>query len=62
MLLLCIGGSLPSCLLSSAYTGFFLVYLKTLRLLYILFLFNYSGEQSLHLSDVDCNPWILQMI
>jgi hypothetical protein len=46
-------------LLPSAYKGLFLVYLKTLRLLYIRFLYNYSGEKSLHSSDVNSNPWIL---
>jgi hypothetical protein len=45
-----------------AYKGLFLVYLKALRFLYICSLFNYSGEQSLHSSDVNSNPWILRMI
>jgi hypothetical protein len=49
-------------LLPSAYKGLFPVYLKTLRFLYVCFLFNYSGEQSLHSSDVNSNPWILQKI
>jgi hypothetical protein len=49
-------------LLSSAYKGLFLVYLKALRFLYIRSLFNYSGEQSLHSSNVNSNPWILRMI
>jgi hypothetical protein len=53
MLLLCIGGSSPSYLLSSVYKGLFLVCLKVLRLLFICSLFNFSGEQSLHLSDVE---------
>jgi hypothetical protein len=54
MLLLCIGGYPPSCLLLSTYKGHFLVYLKSLRLLFVCSLFNYSGEQSLLI------PWILQ--
>jgi hypothetical protein len=45
-------------LLSSTYKGLFLVYLKALRLLYIRSLFNYSGEQCLHSSDVNSKPWI----
>jgi hypothetical protein len=45
---MCIGGSPPSCLLPSAYKGLLLVYLKSLRLLFIHSLFNHSGEQSLH--------------
>jgi hypothetical protein len=39
--------------LSSAYKGFFLVCLKVLRLLFIRSLFNFSGEHSLHSSDVE---------
>jgi hypothetical protein len=53
MLLLCTGGSPPSYLFPSAYKGLFLVCLKVLRLLFIRSLFNFSGEQSLHLSDVE---------
>jgi hypothetical protein len=56
MLLLCIGGSPPSCLLPSAYKGLFLVCLKALRFLFIRSLFNFSGEQSLHSSDVELQP------
>jgi hypothetical protein len=52
-LLLCTGGSPPSYLLLFAYKGFFLVCLKVLRLLFIRFLFNFSGEQSLHSSNVE---------
>ena len=55
-LLLCIGGSPPSCLLLFAYKGLFLVCLKALTLLFILSLFNFSGEQSLPLSDVKLQP------
>jgi hypothetical protein len=53
MLLLCTGGSPPSYLLLSAHKGLFLVCFKVLRLLFIRSLFNCSGEQSLHLSDVE---------
>ena len=53
MLMLCIGGSSLSCLLPSAYKGLFL---KVLRLLFIHSLFNCSGEQSLHSSDVELQP------
>jgi hypothetical protein len=53
MLLLCTGGSPPSYLLLSAYKGLFLVCLKVLRLLFICSLFNFSGEHSLHSSDVE---------
>ena len=53
MLLLCTGGSPPSYLLLSAFKGLFLVCLKVLRLLFIRSLFNFSGEHSLHLSDVE---------
>jgi hypothetical protein len=53
MLLLCTGGSPPSSLLLSAYKGLFLVCLKVLRLLFIRSLFNFSGEHSLHSSDVE---------
>jgi hypothetical protein len=40
-------------MLSSAYRSLFLVWLKVLRLLFILSLFNFSGEHSLHSSDVE---------
>jgi hypothetical protein len=40
-------------MLSSAYRSLFLVCLKVLRLLFICFLVNFSGEHSLHLSDVE---------
>jgi hypothetical protein len=53
MLLLCTGGSPPSYLLLSAYKGLFLVCFKVLRTLFICSMFNCSGEQSLHLSDVE---------
>jgi hypothetical protein len=53
MLLLFTGGSPPSYLLPSAYKGLFLVCFKFLRFLFIRSLFNFSGEQSLHLSDVE---------
>ena len=43
-------------ILPSAYKGLFLVHLKTLRLFYIRFLFNYYGEQSFHSSYVSSNP------
>jgi hypothetical protein len=56
MLLLCIGGSPPSCLLPSIYKGLFLVYLKALRFLFIRSLFNCSREQSLHSFDVELQP------
>jgi hypothetical protein len=56
MLLLCTGGSPPSYLLLYAYKGLFLVCFKFLRLLFIRSLFNCSGEQSLHLSDVELQP------
>jgi hypothetical protein len=56
MLMLCIQGSPPSFLLPSAYKGLFLVYLKALRLLFIHSLFNFSGEQSLHSSNVELQP------
>jgi hypothetical protein len=56
MLMFCIGGSPPSCLLPSAYKGLFLVYLKSLRLIFIRSLFNCSGEQSLHSFDVELQP------
>jgi hypothetical protein len=51
-------------LLPSAYMGLFLVYLKTLRLLYISFFLNFSiGKNGLlHPTDVKFNPWILQEI
>jgi hypothetical protein len=52
MLLLCTG----SYLLPSAYKGLFLVCLKVLRLLFIRSLFNFSGEHSLHSSDVELQP------
>jgi hypothetical protein len=52
-LLLCTGGSPPSYLLLSAYRSLFLVCLKVLRLLFIRSLFNFSGEHSLHSSDVE---------
>jgi hypothetical protein len=51
--MLCTGGSPLSYLFPSAYKGLFLVCLKVLRLLFIRSLFNCSGEQSLHLSDVE---------
>ena len=53
MLLLCTGGSPPSYFLPFAYKGLFLVCLKVLRFLFICSLLNYSGEHSLHLSDVE---------
>jgi hypothetical protein len=53
MLLLCTGGSPPSCLLLYACKGLFLVCLKVLRFLFIRSLFNFSGEHSLHSSDVE---------
>ena len=56
MLLLCTGGSSPSYLLLFAYKGLFLVCLKVLRLLFIRSLFNFSGEHSLHSSDVELQP------
>jgi hypothetical protein len=52
-LLLCTGGSPPSYLLLSAYKSLFLVCLKVLRLLFIRSLFNFSGEHSLHSSDIE---------
>jgi hypothetical protein len=55
MLLLCTRGSPPSYLLLSAYKGLFLVCLKVLRLLFMHSLFNFSGELSLHSSDVEIN-------
>jgi hypothetical protein len=42
--------------LSSAYKGLFLVCLKVLRFLFIRSLFNCSGEQCLHSSDVELQP------
>jgi hypothetical protein len=51
--MLCTGGSPPSYLLLSTYKGLFLVCLKVLRLLFICSLFNFSGEHSLHSSDVE---------
>jgi hypothetical protein len=51
--MLCTGGSPPSYLLPSAYKGLFLVCFKVLRLFFIHSLFNFSREQSLHLSDVE---------
>jgi hypothetical protein len=56
MILLCIGGSPPSCLMPSAYKGLFLVYLKALRLLFMRSFFKCSGEQSLPLFDVKLQP------
>jgi hypothetical protein len=56
MLLLCTVGSPPSYLLPFAYKGLFLVCLKVLRLLFIRSLFNFSGEHSLHSSDVELQP------
>jgi hypothetical protein len=56
MLLLCMVDSPPSCLLPSTYKGLFLVCLKALRFLFIHSLFNCSGEQSLHSSDVELQP------
>jgi hypothetical protein len=53
MLLLCTGGSPLSYFLPSAYKGLFLVCLKVLRLLLICSLLKFSGEHSLHLSDVE---------
>jgi hypothetical protein len=53
MLMLCTGGSLPSYLILSTYKGLFLVCFKVLRLLFIRSLFNFSGEHSLHSSDVE---------
>jgi hypothetical protein len=53
MLMLCTRGSPPSYLFPSAYKGVFLVCLKVLRFLFIRSLFNFSGEHSLHLSDVE---------
>jgi hypothetical protein len=37
----------------SSYKGLFMVFLKVLRSLFILSLFNFSGEHSLHSSDVE---------
>jgi hypothetical protein len=51
--MLCTGGSLPSYLLPSAYEG---LCLKVLRLLFIRSLFIFSGEHSLHSSDVELQP------
>ena len=42
-----------STMLSSAYRSLFLVWLKVLRLLFIRSLVNFSGEHSLHSSDVE---------
>jgi hypothetical protein len=56
MLRLCTGGSPPSYLLPSAYKGLLLVCFKVLRLFFIPSLFNCSGEQSLHSSDVEFQP------
>jgi hypothetical protein len=53
MLLLCTGGSPPSCLILICIQNLFLVCLKVLRLLFIRSLFNFSGEHSLHSSDVE---------
>ena len=53
MLLLCTRGSPPSYFLPSAYKGLFLVCLKVLRLLFIFSFLNFSGEHSLHLSNVE---------
>jgi hypothetical protein len=53
MLMLCTGGYPPSYLLLSAYMSLFLVCLKVLRLFFICSLFNFSGEHSLHSSDVE---------
>jgi hypothetical protein len=53
MLMLCTRGSPPSYIFPFAYKGLFLVCLKVLRLFFIRSLFNCSGEQSLHLSDVE---------
>jgi hypothetical protein len=53
MLLLCTGGYPPSYLLLSAYMSLLLLCLKVLRFLFICSLFNFSGEHSLHLSDVE---------
>jgi hypothetical protein len=40
-------------MLSSAYRSLFLVWLKILRLLFIFSLFDFSGEHSLHSSDIE---------
>jgi hypothetical protein len=56
MLLLCTRGSLPSYLLPSGYKGLFMICFKVLRFLFICSLFNCSGEQSLHSSDVELQP------
>jgi hypothetical protein len=53
MLLLCTRCSLPRYLLPSAYKG---LCLKVLRFLFIQSLFNFSGEHSLHSSDVELQP------
>jgi hypothetical protein len=42
-----------STMLSSAYMSLFLVWLKVLRLPFICSLFNFSGEHSLHSSDLE---------
>jgi hypothetical protein len=55
-LMMCFGGSPPSYLLPSTYKGLFLVRLKVLRFLFIHSLFNCSGEQSFHSSDVKFQP------
>jgi hypothetical protein len=54
--MLCIEGSPPSYLLQYAYKGLFLVCLKVFRLLFIFSFFNFSGEHSLHSSDVELQP------
>jgi hypothetical protein len=38
------------------YKGLFLICFKVLRLFFIRSLFNFSGEQSLHSSDVEFQP------
>ena len=56
MLLLCTRGSPPSYLLPSTDKGLFLVCFKFLRLFFKRSLFNFSGEQSLHSSNVEIQP------
>jgi hypothetical protein len=53
MLLLHTGGSPPSYIVLSVYMSLFMVCLKVLRLLSMCSLFNFSGEHSLHSSNVE---------
>ena len=55
--MLCIEGSPPSYLLSFAYKGLFLVCFKVLMLLFIISLFNCSGEHLFHSSNVNCGRY-----